>query len=89
MEDPMTSRNERIELLAEELLTAALAATSDIVAARTRAALALDRILERDPRLARLSEILSALYQARDACAASRAGAARGQQAEANLFASA
>ena len=77
----MTSRNERIELLAEELLTAALAATSDLAIARTRATRALDRILERDPVLARLNWILSELHQARETCVASRATWSR--QAEA------
>jgi len=72
-EDPVTVRNERIELLADELLIAALTTTSDLVGARSRATLALDRILERDPELRRLSQILSALFQARDAYAAGSA----------------
>jgi predicted secreted protein len=83
MEGHMTSRSERIELLSEELLTAALAATTDLATARTRAARALDRILERDPGLARLGEILSALHRAADACAANRTGPAWRRQAEA------
>lgn len=85
MEGHMTSRNERIELLWEELLTAALAATTDLATARTRAARALDRILERDPSLARLSWILSSLHQAREACVAT--GAAWSRQSEAHAFA--
>lgn len=87
MEGHMTSRNERIELLSEELLTAALATTSDLATARTRAARALDRILERDPGLARLSWILSSLHQAREACVATGAGAAWSRQSETHAFA--
>ncbi|MES1156518.1 MAG: hypothetical protein ABUL73_01950 [Alphaproteobacteria bacterium] len=72
----MASRSERIELLSDELLMAALTTTDDLVGARTRAAVALERILERDPELARLGQILSALYQASDAYASSNAGRA-------------
>jgi len=69
----MASRKERIELLSDELLTVALNTTSDVVGARMRATRALERILERDPELARLGQILSALYQASDAYSASGA----------------
>lgn len=75
----MSNRRERIELLADELLVAAMATTADPTIARARANRALDRILERDPALARLSWILAALDQAREACLAGRAGAAWGQ----------
>jgi predicted secreted protein len=85
MEGHMTSRNERIELLSEELLTAALVVTNDLATARTRAARALDRILERDPNLARLSWILSSLHQAREACVTTSAAWRR--QTEAAAFA--
>jgi hypothetical protein len=81
----MAAANKRVELLSNELFAAALVTNTDFLSARTRAALALDRILERDPELARLSQILSALHQARDAYAT--AGARR--EADASVFASA